>query len=154
MKMGITTQELGPALEAHGAFKGQEVPVTPLIGKLRLHVQDYSDAEKFYVNPLVHKDVILGTPWFHKNYAKLEFPYRTITIKSRDKVITIKTEAKGNTIPIVLSDAICKVMKKILFAYMISISPISIPSISNNVAINEPTMTIVNNFNDDCVAFQ
>ena len=71
MRMGITTEELGPALEAHGAFKGQEVPVTPLIGKLRLHVQDYSDSEEFYVSPLVHKDVILGTPWFHKNYANL-----------------------------------------------------------------------------------
>ena len=38
MRMGISTEELGPALEAHGAFKGQEVPITPLIGKLRLHV--------------------------------------------------------------------------------------------------------------------
>ena len=30
MRMGISKEELGPALEAHGAFKGQEVPVTLL----------------------------------------------------------------------------------------------------------------------------
>ena len=68
MRMGISTEELGPALEAHGAFKGQEVPVTPLADKLRLHVQDYMDNKEFFASPLVHKDVILSTPWFHKNY--------------------------------------------------------------------------------------
>ena len=91
MKMGITTEELGPTLEAHGAFKGQEVPVTPLIGKLRLHVQDFTDSEDFYVSPLVHKDVILGTPWFHKNYANLEFLSQIITVKNRDRMIKVRT---------------------------------------------------------------
>ena len=67
--LGISTKELGPALEAYGAFKRKEVPVTPLIGKLRLHVQGYTDSKEFYVSPLVHKDVILGTHWFHRVYA-------------------------------------------------------------------------------------
>ena len=112
MCMGISTEELGPALEAHGAFKGQDLPVTPLIDKLRLHVQDYTDNEEFFVSPLVHKDVILGTPWFHKNYANSEFPSIT-TLRTRDR--QIRTEAKGNTIPVVSSDAIQKVIKKSLF---------------------------------------
>ena len=50
-RLGITTEELGPALNASGPFTGPEVPVTPLIGKLRLHVQDYSDNEDFIVSP-------------------------------------------------------------------------------------------------------
>lgn len=139
MRMGITTEELGPALDAQGAFKGQEVPVTPL-GKLRLHVQDYSDGEAFFVSPLVHKDVILGTPWFHKNYENLEFPSRTIILKTRDRQIKIRTEAKGNTIPIVSSDAIQKVIKKSLFAYMVCIQPLSPIFVSTDVQINHATM--------------
>ena len=42
-RLGILIDKLGPALVAQGAFKGQEGPVTPLIGKLRLHVQGYLD---------------------------------------------------------------------------------------------------------------
>ena len=99
-------EELGHVLKAHGSFKVQEVLVTPLIGKLRLHVQGYKDSEDFYVDPLVHKDVILGAPWFHNVYGTLEFPSRVITLKNREKEIRIKTEAKGSTIPIVSSDSI------------------------------------------------
>ena len=118
-RLGISTDELGPALEACGAFKGQEVPVTPLIGKLRLHVQGYTDNEEFFISPLGNKDVILGAPWFHRVYAKLEFPSRVITISTRDREIKIRTEAKAQTIPIVSSNSIQKLMKSSLFAYMI-----------------------------------
>ena len=112
------------------------MPVTPLIGKLRLHIQDYTDNKEFYVSPLVHKDVILGTPWFHKNYANLEFPSRTITLRTRDRRITLRTEAKGSTIPIVFSNAIFKVIKKSLFAYMVCIQPLSPTSVSKDVNVN------------------
>ena len=33
-KLGIKVGDMGPTLEGKGAFKGQEVAVTPLIGKL------------------------------------------------------------------------------------------------------------------------
>ena len=103
--MGISTSELGPALEASGAFKGQEVSVTPLIGKLRLHVQGYTDSEEFFISPLENKDVILVAPWFHHVYAKLEFPSRVIILSSRDREIKIRTEEKGHTISIISSDS-------------------------------------------------
>ena len=45
--LGIRTKESCPALEARGALKGQQVPLTPLIGKLHIHVQDYVDHEDF-----------------------------------------------------------------------------------------------------------
>ena len=37
-RLGINAKDMGPPLHALGAFEGQEVPVTPLIGKLRLHI--------------------------------------------------------------------------------------------------------------------
>ena len=44
--LGISTEEMGLALHALGAFEGQEVPVTPLIGKPHLHIQNYSNIVK------------------------------------------------------------------------------------------------------------
>ena len=73
-------EELGPPLDAFRAFKGQQALVTPLIGKLRVHIQGYVDQEEFFVSPLVHQDVILGAPWFHRMAAHLVYhPDRVIT---------------------------------------------------------------------------
>ena len=69
----IYKEELGPSLNARGAFQGQEVPVTLVIGKLRLHINNYYDSEDFFVSPLQTQDVILGAPWFHRVYARLKF---------------------------------------------------------------------------------
>ena len=76
----INTEELGPSLNARGAFQGQEVPVTPMIGKLHLHINNYCDSEEFFVSPLQTQDVILGAPWFHRVYARLETPKKLVTI--------------------------------------------------------------------------
>ncbi|MCO5573570.1 hypothetical protein L7F22_027342 [Adiantum nelumboides] len=109
----------GTALEASGAFKGQHVPVTPLIGKLRAHVQGYVDQEEFYISPLSTEDVILGAPWFHRLAVVLEYPTRTISFKFRNRDISIHTEDRGSTIPIVSHANLQKSMKSNLFAYMI-----------------------------------
>ena len=122
-RLGISTEELGPALEASGAFKRQEVQVTPLIGKLRLHVQGYTDDKEFFVSPLLHKDVILGTPWFHRVYANLESS-RSIKLQTRDREIKIKSESKGNTIPVVISDSIQKLIKSSTFEYFVCAQPL------------------------------
>ena len=61
-KLGIKTKELGMTMNASGSFEGQEVVVTPLIGKLGIQTQSYVDYEKFSVSPLVNQDVILGAP--------------------------------------------------------------------------------------------
>ena len=52
-------------MEANNAFEGQEVMVTPLIGKLQLQVQDYVDYKDSHVSLLLHQGVIFGAPWFH-----------------------------------------------------------------------------------------
>ncbi|MCO5569291.1 hypothetical protein L7F22_023003 [Adiantum nelumboides] len=93
-KLGIQTEEMGTALEASGAFKGQHVSVTPLIGKLRVHVQGYVDQKEFYISPLSTEDVILGTPWFHRLAAVLEYSTRTISFKFRNRDISIHTKDK------------------------------------------------------------
>ncbi|MCO5592680.1 hypothetical protein L7F22_046683 [Adiantum nelumboides] len=98
-KLGIQTEEMGTALETSGAFKGQYVPVTPLIGKLRVHVQGYVDQEEFCISPLATEDVILGASWFHHLAAVLEYPTRTISFKFRNRDINIHTEDRGNEIP-------------------------------------------------------
>ena len=37
-KLGIHDFKMGEVIKADGAFQGQEVSITPLIGKLRLHI--------------------------------------------------------------------------------------------------------------------
>ena len=64
LKLGIHDFEIGEEISADVAFKGQKVNASPLIGKLRLHMQGYVDKEYFYISPLKHEDVILGAPWF------------------------------------------------------------------------------------------
>ena len=61
----------------------------------------------------------MGAPWFHCVYAKLEFSSRVITLSTREREIKIRYEEKGNTIPIVSSNAAQKLSKSSLLAYMI-----------------------------------
>ncbi|MCO5597948.1 hypothetical protein L7F22_052035 [Adiantum nelumboides] len=72
-KLGIQDFEMGDAMKADGAFVGQDASVTPLIGKLRLHIQGYVDKEDFFISPLKHEDVILGAPWFDRLAASIRF---------------------------------------------------------------------------------
>ncbi|MCO5583442.1 hypothetical protein L7F22_037353 [Adiantum nelumboides] len=60
-KIMIKTDEMGPAYTASMAAPGHAVAVTPLIGKLRLHIQGYVGHEEFYIMPLEGCDVLLGT---------------------------------------------------------------------------------------------
>ena len=50
LRLGIHDLEMGEGIQADGAFKGKKVNVTPLIGKLRLHMQGYVDKEDFYIS--------------------------------------------------------------------------------------------------------
>ena len=112
-KLGIQTKEMGVAIKASGAFKGQQVPVTPLIGKLRVHVQAYVDQEEFYISPLSTEDVILGAPWFHRMAAKLEFPSRIISLKFKNCDVSICTKDRGSTIPIIFHASLHKKINEV-----------------------------------------
>ncbi|MCO5605414.1 hypothetical protein L7F22_059598 [Adiantum nelumboides] len=80
-KLGIQEVEMGDAMKADGAFIGQDASVTPLIGKLRLHIQGYVDKKDFFISPLKHEDVILGAPWFDRLAVSIKFPERRFSFK-------------------------------------------------------------------------
>ena len=104
-----------------------------MIGKLHLHIQNYFDSEDFYISPLVHRDVILGMPWFHHLYTKIQFPNKVVTFTHYGKDYVIKARSKGNTIPLVISsDAVKKVMKKSLLAYIIYVKDSPFPFVNDN----------------------
>ena len=138
---------MGPPLQALGAFEGQQVPVTPLIGKLHLHIQNYLDSEDFFISPLVHQDVILGMPWFHRLYAKIQFPKKIVSFTHNGREISIKAQHKGNTIPIVTSDSAKKVIKKSLFAYMIHVKDSQSLYVNENSVDVAISSQVVNNHN-------
>ncbi|MCO5609604.1 hypothetical protein L7F22_063834 [Adiantum nelumboides] len=116
---GIQDFEMGDAMKADGAFVGQDASVTPLIGKLRLHIQGYVDKEDFFISPLKHEDVILGAPWFDCLAASIKFPERRISFKFREKNMYIDAQESGNTIPLVHTHAFDKSIKSSILVYMI-----------------------------------
>ena len=126
---------MGPTLNVDGAFKGQEVPVTPLIGKLRIHMQGYVDQEEFFISPLLHQDVILGVPWFHRKSARLIFPERLVTFSHKGKDMIIRTQNKGNSIPLVDHKAYNKSMKSVLSSYMIFVRDLNSESAEVNKSL-------------------
>ncbi|MCO5557021.1 hypothetical protein L7F22_010576 [Adiantum nelumboides] len=117
-KLGVQDFEMGDARKVDGAFIGQDVyVVTPLIGKLRLHIQGYVEKEDFFISPLKHEDVILGAPRFDCLAASIKFPERKISFKFRKKDMYINAQESGNTIPLVNDQAFDKSIKSSIFAY-------------------------------------
>ncbi|MCO5554560.1 hypothetical protein L7F22_008090 [Adiantum nelumboides] len=110
---------MGDAMKVDGAFIGQDASVTPLIGKLRLHIQGYVDKEDFFIFPLKHEDVILGAPWFDRVAASIKFPERRISFKFREKNMYIDAQESGNTLPLVHTHAFDKSIKSSISVYMI-----------------------------------
>ncbi|MCO5597152.1 hypothetical protein L7F22_051228 [Adiantum nelumboides] len=108
---GVQDFEMGDAMKMDGAFISQDVSVTPLIGKLRLHIQGYVDKEDVFISPLKHEDVSLGTSWFDRLAASIKFPERKISLKFREKDMYINAQELGSTIPIVNDQAFDKSIK-------------------------------------------
>ena len=59
-KLSINEHEVGYEMDAEGAFVGKRVPITLLIGKLRILVQGYVDREDFFINISLCKDMLIG----------------------------------------------------------------------------------------------
>ncbi|MCO5570541.1 hypothetical protein L7F22_024264 [Adiantum nelumboides] len=135
-KLGIQEFEMGDAMKADGAFIGQDASVTPLIGKLRLHIQGYVDKEDFFISPLKHEDVILGAQWFDRLAASIKFLERRISFKFREKNMYIDAQEWGNTIPLVHTHAFDKSIKSSISVYMIFVKD-SFLSDVNKTQVNE-----------------
>ncbi|MCO5587194.1 hypothetical protein L7F22_041141 [Adiantum nelumboides] len=132
-KLGIHAHEMGETHAAEGPFEGPATPVTPLLGKLRLHVQGYVDKEDLLISPLKNEDVLLGAPWFDRMVASLTFPERKVTFKHKGRDITLHVNEKGHTIPLVSHDSFDKAIKSSISAYMIFVK--GLPSL-NEVSPN------------------
>ncbi|MCO5563940.1 hypothetical protein L7F22_017592 [Adiantum nelumboides] len=115
-KMGIKTDEMEPAYTASMAAPGHEVAVTPLIGKLRLHIQGH---EEFYIMPLDGCDVVLGMPWFYNHKAVLDSFNKTVTLEIRGRKIGMDVKLKGESVPLVSASAVPRLMKQHISAYLI-----------------------------------
>ncbi|MCO5591001.1 hypothetical protein L7F22_044977 [Adiantum nelumboides] len=68
--------------EAGLACPGHTEAVTPIIGKLRLHIWSYVDAE-FYIMPLDGCDVLLGIPWMFRVQGIMDAYNKKIIVQSR-----------------------------------------------------------------------
>ncbi|MCO5597481.1 hypothetical protein L7F22_051559 [Adiantum nelumboides] len=118
-RLGIRSEEMGYTAEAGLACPGHTEAVTPIIGKLRLHIQSYVDAEEFYIMPLDGCDVLLGIPWLFRVQGILDAYNKKITVQSRGKTLILDVKLKGESIPTVSASAISSVMKKHLSAYLV-----------------------------------
>ncbi|MCO5593497.1 hypothetical protein L7F22_047511 [Adiantum nelumboides] len=137
-KLGIQDFEMEDAMNADGAFIGQDVFVTPLIGKLRLHIQGYVDNLDFFMSPLKHEDVILEAPWFDRLAASIKFPERKISFKFGEKDMYINAQESGSSIPLVNDQAFDKSIKSSISAYMIFVKDSL--SDANKTQVNESGM--------------
>ncbi|MCO5584052.1 hypothetical protein L7F22_037974 [Adiantum nelumboides] len=118
-KMGIKTDEMGPAYKASMAAPGHEVAVTPLIGKLRLHIQGYVGHEEFYIMALAGCDVLLGMPWFYNHKVVLDSFNKTVTLEIRGRKIVLDVKLKGESVPLISASAVSRLMKQHISAYLI-----------------------------------
>ena len=118
-QLGIRSEEMGTVHEASLAAPGHSVAVTPIIGKLRLHVQGYVDSEDFYIMPLEGCDVLLGMPWCHRVKAVVDTFNRKISLTHKGKSIILDVKLKGESVPVVSASAISSVMKNHISAYLI-----------------------------------
>ncbi|MCO5604733.1 hypothetical protein L7F22_058903 [Adiantum nelumboides] len=136
--LGVQDFEMGNAMKADGTFIGQDVSVTPLIGKLRLHIQGYVDKEDFFISPLKHEDVILGAPWFDRLAASIKYLERKISFRFRENVMYINAQESGSTIPLVNDQAFDKPIKSSISVYMIFVKD-SLNGV-NETQVNESGM--------------
>ncbi|MCO5578309.1 hypothetical protein L7F22_032149 [Adiantum nelumboides] len=58
-KLGIRAEEMGMTGEAGLVCPGHMEAVSPILGKLRLHIRSFVDAEEFHIMPLQDCDVLL-----------------------------------------------------------------------------------------------
>ena len=89
---------MGPTCEANMANLELSTQVTPIIGKLRIHIQDFVDTEEFYIMPLPDCDVLLGIPWHYGHKVVIDTFAKTITITHRGKTKTLKVSSKAQSV--------------------------------------------------------
>ncbi|MCO5599485.1 hypothetical protein L7F22_053589 [Adiantum nelumboides] len=118
-KLGIRPKEMGYTAEAGLACSCHSESVTPIIGKLRLHIQFYVAAEEFYIMPLAGCNVLLGIPWMFRVKGIMDAYNKKIIVQHMGKTHILDVKLKGKSVPTVSASAITSVMKHHLFPYLL-----------------------------------
>ncbi|MCO5613087.1 hypothetical protein L7F22_067361 [Adiantum nelumboides] len=118
-KLGIRAEEMRMTGEAGLACLGHSEAVIPILGKLRLHIQNYVDAKEFHIMSLQDCDVLLSIPWCYRLHAVEDTFHKKITLVHRGKIHVLDVKLKGELVPVVSASAISSVIKNHLSAYLV-----------------------------------
>ncbi|MCO5597457.1 hypothetical protein L7F22_051535 [Adiantum nelumboides] len=146
-KLGIRAEEMGMTGEAGLACPGHSEAVTPILGKPRLHIQSYLDAEEFHIMPLQDCDVLLGIPWCYRLHAVVDTFHKKITLVHRGKTHVLDVKLKGESVPVVSSYAISFVIKNHLSAYLVFAKEVHEVE-SNLFKLDKDRAAFLNGFSD------
>ncbi|MCO5602145.1 hypothetical protein L7F22_056273 [Adiantum nelumboides] len=146
-KLGIHVEEMGMIGEAGLACPGHSEAVTPILGKLRLHIQNYVDAEEFHIMPLQDCHVLLGIPWCYRLHAVVDTFHKKITLVHRGKTHVLDVKLKGESVPVVSAFAISSVIKNHLSAYLVFAKEVH--EVESNLSkLDKDRAAFLNGFND------
>ncbi|MCO5614699.1 hypothetical protein L7F22_068983 [Adiantum nelumboides] len=112
-KLGIRPEEMWYTAEAGLACPGHTDAVTSIIGKLRLHIQSYVDAEEFYIMSLDGCDVLLGIPWMFRVQGIMDAYNKKIIVQSRGKTHILDVKLKGECHQEVHADKCMATLKRL-----------------------------------------
>ena len=146
--LGIRADEMGYTAEAGLACPGHSESVTPILGKLRLHIQSYVDAEEFYIMPLEGCDVLLGMPWLYRVHGVLDSFKKTVTLVHRGKTHVLDVKLKGESVPVISASAITSVIKNHLSAYLIFARDLKEVNESNLSMLDRDRSEFLSQFSD------
>lgn len=110
---------MGPTCDANMDNSKLSIPVIAIIGKLKMHTQDYMDTDDLYIMPSLGCDVLLGMPWHYDHKAIIDTFDKTVTVTHRGKTKVLNVKRQGDFIPIVSPSAISSIMKNHLSRYLI-----------------------------------
>ncbi|MCO5589307.1 hypothetical protein L7F22_043273 [Adiantum nelumboides] len=142
------SKEMGYTAEAGLACPGHTKAVTPIIGKLRLHIESYVVAEEFYIMPLDGCDVLLGIPWLFRVQGIMDAYNRKIIVQSKEKTLILDENLKGESIPTISTSAITSVMKKHLSAYLVFAREVSDCEESNLSVLDKERSMFLQQYSD------
>ena len=139
---------MGYTAEASLAYPGHSESVTPILGKLRLHIQSYVDTEEFYIMPLEGCDVLLGMPWLYRVHGVLDSFKKTVTLVHRGKTHVLDVKLKGESVPVISASAITSVIKNHLSACLIFARDVKESDESNLSMLDRDRSAFLSQFSD------
>ena len=139
---------MGYTAEAGLACPGHSECVTPILGKLHLHIQSYVDAEEFYIMPLEGCDVLLGIPWMYRVHGVLNAYDKTLTLSHKGKTHELDVKLKGESIPLVSASAITSVIKNHLSVYLVFVQDVNELHESSLSVVDKDRSEFLLKFND------